>query len=342
MKIAFNLNLSEGPIGGGISFLNNLCSKLISDGHEVYFDLSEKYLDLILIMDPRWNHSNSSFNSREVLKYLNKVNSRAIVIHRINECDERKNTNFMNNKLRQINYLADATIFVGGWLLDLKVTNKSSFHDLDIVIRNGADKSIYNNENFIPWPGTGQLRLVTHHWSNNRMKGFDIYEELDLLLGKEDFGSKFSFTYIGNLPKNFKFKNSAHIQPLHSAALAMKIKEHHGYLTASINEPGGNHQNEGALCGLPLLYRNSGCLPEYCDGYGVMFDDNNFQSKLVEFRTVYNNYVGVMDKFPNTAEAMVNKYVAYFELLLEKRDFIIRRRKWSRTSAAALRLNFPL
>ena len=342
MKIAFSLNLSTGPTGGGISFLSNLSSKLISDGHKVYFDLREKDLDLILIMDPRWDHSNSAFNSKEIFKYMYMVNPNVIVTHRINECDERKNTNFMNKKLRQINYLADATVFVGSWLLDLSVTNRSSFHDLDIVIRNGADKFIYNNENFIPWPGTGPLKLVTHHWSNNRMKGFDIYEELDLLLGQDDFASKFSFTYIGNLPKNFKFKNSVHVQPLHGVSLAMKIKKHHGYITASRNEPGGNHQNEGAACGLPLLYRNSGCLPEYCDGYGVMFDENNFQTKLIEFRNTYNDYVAVMDKFPNTAEVMVKNYVKYFESLLEKRDFIIKRRKLSKMSAAVLRLNFPL
>jgi len=342
LNIALSFKSSIGPTGGGVSFLNALISGLESKGHKIFFDLKHKELDIILILDPRWNHPNSSFNSREVLKYLNEVNSRVIVIHRINECDERKNTNFMNKKLCQINYLADATVFVGSWLLDLKVTNKSSFHDLDIVIRNGADKFIYNNENFIPWPGSGTLKLVTHHWSNNRMKGFDIYEELDLLLEQEDFASKFSFTYIGNLPKNFKFKNSVHVQPLHGVTLATKIKEHHGYITASINEPGGNHQNEGAACGLPLLYRNSGCLPEYCDGYGVMFDENNFQTKLIEFRNTYNDYVDVMDKFPNTAEVMVNNYVKYFESLLEKRDFIIKRRKLSKMSSTSFRLNFPL
>lgn len=342
MKIAFNLNLSDGPSGGGISFLKNLCSELISNGHMVYFNLCEQDLDLILIMDPRWNHSNNAFNSREILKYLTRINPKVIVVHRINECDERKNSNFMNKKLRQINYLADATIFVSNWLLNLQVTNKSSLHDLDIVIKNGADKSIYNNENFEPWSGSDPLKLVTHHWSNNRMKGFDIYEELDLLLGQEDYESKFAFTYIGNLPKNFKFKNAIHVQPLHGVTLARKIKEHHGYITASINEPGGNHQNEGAACGLPLLYRNSGCLPEYCEGFGVMFDENNFKSKLMEFYNSYNDFVMYMIRFPNTAEVMVKNYVKFFESLLEKSQYIFERRELSKTSFTALRLNFPL
>ena len=54
-------------------------------------------------------------------------------------------------------------------------------------------------------------------------------------------------------------------------ALAAELKRHHAYVTGSMNEPGGNHQNEGALCGLPLLYRRSGCMPEYCAGFGIDF-----------------------------------------------------------------------
>lgn len=342
MKIAINLKPSDGISGGGITFLKLLVNELIKSNNKVSFNLNEQDLDFILIMDPRWNHSNNSFNSKQILKYLTKINPRVIVVHRINECDERKNTNFMNKKLRQINYLADSTVFVGKWLLDLKVKNKLNSHDLDAIIRNGADKTTFNNSNFNHWLGTGPLKLVTHHWSNNRMKGFDIYEQLDIFLGQEEFRKKFSFTYIGNLPKKFKFANSRHINPVQGIELASKIRENHGYITASINEPGGNHQNEGASCGLPLLYRNSGCLPEYCDGYGVMFDENNFKAKLLEYSEKYSTYVNVMSSYPNTADVMVHNYLTHFELLLAKRDYILSRRKISRISKGALRLNFPI
>jgi hypothetical protein len=342
MNIALSLKPSCGPTGGGISFLNSLIFGLESKGHKVFFELKNKEIDIILILDPRWNHSNSAFNSKDVLRYINSINSNVIVVHRINECDERKKTHFMNRKLRQINYLADASVFVGKWLLDLKVTNKFNFHDLDIVIRNGADKSIYNNYKFKPWIGNGVLKLVTHHWSGNRMKGFDIYERLDSLLGQMEYRNKFTFTFIGNLPKNFVFKNSVHVQPIHGELLSTKIQEHHGYVTASINEPGGNHQNEGAACGLPLLYRNSGCLPEYCEGYGVMFDENSFETKLIEFRNTYSDYVNLMSSYPNTADVMVNNYLDFFEFLLAKRSYIASRRKISKFSISALRLNFPI
>ena len=75
------------------------------------------------------------------------------------------------------------------------------------------------------------------------------------MLSIKKFNNFFEFTYVGNLPKGFSFKNSNYIKPLHSKNLATELKKHHVYLTASINEPGGNHQNEAALCGLPLLYR---------------------------------------------------------------------------------------
>ena len=40
--------------------------------------------------------------------------------------------------------------------------------------------------------------------------------------------------------------------------LANELKKHDIYITASENEPSGNHHMEGALCGLPILYKDSG------------------------------------------------------------------------------------
>ena len=44
-----------------------------------------------------------------------------------------------------------------------------------------------------------------------------------------------------------------------------------------MNEPGGNHQNEAINCGLPVLYKDSGCMKEYCDGFGICFDEINLE-----------------------------------------------------------------
>jgi len=342
MKIAVSFNRSVGPSGGGTSFLESLIGALKSHGHEVYFDLIDKNLDFILVLDPRWNHQNISFNSRKILNYLRKVNNNVVIVHRINECDERKGTKSMNRKLRAINYIADATIYVGTWLTELNLKNLYSRDDFDRVILNGSNENIFNSKSFIPWSGSGPLKLVTHHWSGNKMKGFDIYSKLDELLSENFWKNRLSFTYIGNLPKGFKFKNVIHIPPLEGADLVNALSNNHGYVTASINEPGGNHQNEAALCGLPLLYRDSGCLPEYCNGFGVCFNEFNFIEKLTEFYANYHLLSKQMVHYPHSASKMASNYINYFNFLLENKEKIISERNLSKNLVSLFRLYFPL
>ena len=76
-------------------------------------------------------------------------------------------------------------------------------------------------------------------------------------------------------------------------------KENNIYLTASVNEPSGNHHIEAAQCGLPLLYINSGGIPEYCKGYGVSFESSEFFNKLLELKTNYQDYFNKVNNYPN-------------------------------------------
>ena len=75
-------------------------------------------------------------------------------------------------------------------------------------------------------------KIVTHHWSSNKMKGFDVYKKLDELSEEVDWKGKIEFTYIGNLPKGFNFKNSRVINPLSGEKLAEQLVSHHIYITA--------------------------------------------------------------------------------------------------------------
>jgi len=295
-----------------------------------------------MIMDPRTNHQNLSFSIRDIIKYVRNVNPNTVIIHRINECDERKNTKHMNRKLRAANYIADSTVYVGSWLKDLNLRHPNSRKDFDSVILNGSDATIYNSEKFIPWAGNGPIKLVTHHWSSNLMKGWDVYLKLDSLLSQDYWKQRFTFTYIGKLPKRVTLKNSIHVLPLGGVNLVKKISSHHGYITASINEPGGNHQNEGALCGLPLLYRDSGCMPEYCNGFGVSFNESNLEDKLIEFHKSYNLLVNLMPNYPHTASIMSAQYLEHFNLLIRNRNKIVSERNFKKDLISFYRLRFPI
>ena len=98
MKISIGSKIVQGPWGGGNLFARNISNYLKNRGHEVYYDLTDPNLDLILLTDPRSrSESSSTFNHMEIEKYRKYVNPNVSVVQRINECDERKNTENINN-----------------------------------------------------------------------------------------------------------------------------------------------------------------------------------------------------------------------------------------------------
>lgn len=194
------------------------------------------------------------------------------------------------------------------------------------------DRNIFHNDGYQQWDGDEPLKLVTHHWSGNWNKGFDIYQQLDQLLAEEPYRSKFAFTYIGNVPDGFTFHNSTHIEPLSGKPLADALRQNHVYISASQNDPGPNHQNEGANCGLPFLYRPSGGLTEYCEGFGIAFTAETLEEKLLEMLETYQQWRDTISDYPYNAEAMASQYLELFQTLIEQRDSYLQKRTWLKDS----------
>ena len=82
-------------MGGGNKFLINISNYLKLKNIEVVYDLKDNDIDIIVLMDPRVDSSSSTFNHLDIDKYLKFKNKNAIIVHRINECDERKGTNYV-------------------------------------------------------------------------------------------------------------------------------------------------------------------------------------------------------------------------------------------------------
>lgn len=329
MNISMGINLQSGPWGGGNQALGVLAEYLRGKGVNVSFDLKNADLDIIVLTEPREFLRSSAYTDKDIIHYLRKINRETIVIHRVNECDERKGTAGVNQRLRRANLCADHTVFVSEWLRDLQLSN-GFVCDSYSVILNGSDGRLFHPIGYQRWDMKGPMKLMTHHWGSNWMKGFDIYGRLDELLKTKPFEHQISFTYVGNLPKGFLFQNAIYIEPKHGVQLASLIRQHHIYLTASQNEPGANHPNEGANCGLPLLYRESGCLPEYCTGYGISFTEEYFEESLSEMMTRYHDLADRMKSYPHTAERMCENYYHLFVKLLDKREELFKKRRWWR------------
>ena len=326
MKVSIGTKTKEGPWGGGNLFAINLKNFLEANGIKVVNNLQEDDIDIILITEPRKTSESSAYTHIQVINYLKYINNTALVVHRINECDERKNTNYINKYIMEANKIADYTVFVSSWLKNLYLDQGMENVNKEVIL-SGSDHEVFNNKNKSPWTKPEKLSLVTHHWGANWNKGFNVYEYIDNLLDKEKWNELIEFTYIGNLPNNFKFKNTKVISPLSGKELVDQLKKSHVYITGSINEPSGNHHVEGALCGLPVLYLNSGGIPEYCEKFGLEYNLDNIETKIIQIMNNYEKYFSLIEKYPFKAEKMSMDYLNLFKSMLKNKEEILSNRK---------------
>lgn len=340
MKVAIGYHIQEGPWGGGNQFARSLAEALTGRGDRVAFDLADPDIDLIMLTDPRSRSPSVSFGPGAILRYLAFRNPNALVVHRVNECDERKGTRHMNSMLRRANYAADHTVFIASWLKALDLWRRETPAS---VILNGADVRLFRPATKKTWDGSAPLKLVTHHWGGNRLKGFDVYEMLDRMLADPVWKDRIAFTYVGRLPEGVSLVNARCVSALSGAALAEELASHDAYITGSLNEPAGMHHIEGALCGLPLIYRNSGALLEYCDGFGVPIDGpDDLAGAIGRIIAEYSSFREAIKNYPHSAANMCAGYLALFDRLIADRKRIVAERRIWRNPMLVLRNQIPI
>jgi glycosyltransferase involved in cell wall biosynthesis len=147
------------------------------------------------------------------------------------------------------------------------------------------------------------------------------------MLDSDRYKKKLEFHYVGQKPEDIKTENIIFHDPLSGKELAEELNKNDIYVTGSVNEPAGMHHIEGALCGLPLLYRESGALPEYCEGFGVSFNSiDDFEEKLDKLVKNYNKYAEKIRSYNNNSDRMCKEYLNLFNNLVRNRDEIVKLR----------------
>jgi lipopolysaccharide biosynthesis glycosyltransferase len=270
---------------------------------KIIYELQDN-INLYLIIDPFKDNKFKKYSLEEVIIHRNTYNKHGKIIIRVNDCDitrpnlhpERSREKAIIKNSSEINYYIFNSKFIKNHY------NKFINIDNSTVIYNGCDTTIFYPKLFLK---PNKYRIVTHHWSDNMNKGYQMYYDLWNIIKKSE---NYEFVFIGqNVPE--MFKNVPIIGPYVGLELSNAIRDCHIYITDSIYDSCPNHVIEAISCGLPILYRkHEGGARELCE---------LFPKKIAES---YNNLEELFEKLimirKNYAKYKTNilEYAKYFEL----------------------------
>lgn len=301
----------DRPWGGGNWWLSQMVARLEDGGYDVRFDL-RRNPDCVVLVDPRVG-GNVVFGAAEIVRRKERRPGTRY-LHRINECDLRKGTNEIDALLAEANRGADHTVFISGWLRDYHAERWFDVSRPHSVILNGADPDVFHAHGGAELDPAGTMRLVTHHWSDNPMKGFDVYEEVDGSIADGRLEGV-ELWVIGRWPESYEWRAARTFPPTTGDELAGLLRQCHVYLTASRWEPGGMHHVEGAQCGLPVLYHeDGGGIVELASRYGIAYRDD-VAGAIAEMRARYPELRRRVVEQPPSGTAMCADYVRLIESL---------------------------
>ena len=194
------------------------------------------------------------------------------MVHRIDGpiCVARGQDDGIDRAIIEANHLfADGTVFQSRWSREQNIGLGLSPTDLEIVLFNAPNPTIYFPPDRASSERAGKIRLIASSWSDNWRKGFADYQYLDETL---DF-SRYEMTFVGNSPVSFH--NIKVMRPMNRNELANCLRSHDIFISASRSEACSNSILEAMHCGLPVLGFNDSSNPELIASGGLLYRSNN-------------------------------------------------------------------
>ena len=298
MKIYINREPVKGPWGGGNKTVTMLINHLQAQGHDVVYTLDTPDLDVLFCFDPRPNNFGEWY--QHLLNYK-AASPQTRIIQRVGDLGTHGKPK-LTSLVKQSVKLSDFLIFPSEWAKE-----QSEFLGENGKVIHNAPLSVFHKFKKESDLKKDKVELITHHWSDNPKKGFEIYKHLD----ENIIGDRFGLTYIGRLPSNFKFKNATYISATgDNEFLAKRMSNSDIYFTASEEEAGANHVLEGMASGLPVVYhKNGGSINNYCSNYGIGYD--SAEDVLEKLELAIDNFDELKSdtlKYDNIIENVVSEY----------------------------------
>ena len=304
------------PYGGGnitTYYIEKYFENTYKNFKIIYNLKSNEKISIYLVIDPFKDNKFKKYGLEDIIEHRNNNNKFGKIIVRVNDCDitrptispERSREKAIIKNIHEINHFIFNSNFIKNYYK--KICNIKNNYS---IIYNGCDTSIFfpkNKENLTKY------KIVTHHWSDNMNKGYQLYYDLWNTFKKTD---NYEFIFIGkNIPD--MFKDVPIIGPYVGLELSNEITKCDIYITDSIFDSCPNHVIEAISCGLPILYRNhEGGAKELCKLFPKKIGEsyNNFEElieKMVHIRKNYSEYKKNVLEYSNFFE--LNKQISKYE-----------------------------
>jgi len=301
MIVFINRRHVSGPWGGGNRTIKTLHETLVKRGHTPCYDLSTN-IDIIYCHDPRPDNAGIRY---ENLLWL-KQNFNIPIFQRVGDVFYHRGDEYTKYLKSSLQY-SDCVSFITNWaanFLDIKPDNEKYFvHELK------PPKEFFQNKRETK---NKKIRLITHHWSTNPLKGFDFYLEIDKMLSRY---SNVEFIYLGRKPANFNPKNIKLLDVKDVIGVKAELYKSDIYVTASKYETGGNHVVEALASKLPILYHGlGGGICDISKNYGTCYNNiEEFETNMLEIIQNITNKKNLI--FSGSLEDMCNVYCNLMEKL---------------------------
>ena len=294
--------------GGNITtyYIQKYFQNKYHNNFKITYEL-ESNINLYLIIDPFKDKRFKKYSLEEVIIHRNIYNKNGKIIIRVNDSDitrpnlppERSREKAIIKNNSEINYYIFNSHFIKNHY------NRYINVENSIVIYNGCDTKIFYPNAPIPNDKPTKFRIVTHHWSDNMNKGYQIYYNLWCFLKKT---VNYEFVFIGkNVPE--MFKEVPIIGPYVGLELSNSLRDCQIYITDSIYDSCPNHVIEAISCGLPILYRkHEGGARELCELFPKKIGESysNLEELIEKLVIIRKNYAEYKKN--------VYEYAKYFEL----------------------------
>ena len=295
MKVYFNRRPVDGPWGGGSKILKTIVQECIKRGHEVYYEehiFKQSDLNVLVCFDPR---EKDGVGYGHLLSYRNSKKIK--LVQRVGDLGTHGKPELLE-LVKKTSEHSDLLIFPSHWAKNYleKTPGESK------VIANAPLKVFQDNKKLRT--AGDDVRLVSHHWSNNSMKGFEVYKSLDEMDG-------ISFKFIGRKPDDVSLKN--HVPPQDINGIIREMEDRNVYVTASKKEAGANHVLEAMALGLPVLYhRDGGSISEYCKDHGIEYQNFEDLEDIIRNQKTRLNEIS-KNQYLRSTDEMAREYVDEIE-----------------------------